>query len=408
MSLGISNVGNENARETHADDERREQDADIARLRRHSWSSLKFASQISSHSPSTNRQASSNPSLQSMITRCQLSSLKPCSIAHESHTMSHTMSVYDVGPRTAILESQLTATVTMRERTARTPCRKKGGEQAVGTERHLGGASVPRYDRVSKCRDPTGLMPPTPPFSPPPHRPVIGWRRAEQQRGRAAAETAERPCGSCALPGRMVGIRRNGGGGGGSGTAYDGLVPLVCLGDWKIGPFRVNEISSPRFAFERDQLAQVPGISDARLFYGIPRECELGKVKGALGLLRYYGDSVKLYGLAQVQAGVTRGNACYAESRNKKGAAYVSTEKNAWQGHINIRINEEMENEYLNDGVEAYKEKREARIKEVRRGNAFYAESRKRKEAAYVSTGKMCGIDMEIWVSLKRWRMNKW
>ncbi|OAD57923.1 Peptidyl-prolyl cis-trans isomerase CWC27 like protein [Eufriesea mexicana] len=85
---------------------------------------------------------------------------------------------------------------------------------------------------------------------------------------------------------------------------------------------------------------------------------------------------------------VRRGNACYAESRNKKGAAYVSTEKNAWQGHINIRIDEEMENEYLNDGVEAYKEKREARMKEVRRGNAYYAESRKRKGAAYVSTEK--------------------
>ncbi|OAD57678.1 Peptidyl-prolyl cis-trans isomerase CWC27 like protein [Eufriesea mexicana] len=45
--------------------------------------------------------------------------------------------------------------------------------------------------------------------------------------------------------------------------------------------------------------------------------------------------------------GVGRGNTYYAESRNKKGAAYVSTEKNAWQGHINLRINEEMENEYL-------------------------------------------------------------
>ncbi|OAD55020.1 Peptidyl-prolyl cis-trans isomerase CWC27 like protein [Eufriesea mexicana] len=41
-----------------------------------------------------------------------------------------------------------------------------------------------------------------------------------------------------------------------------------------------------------------------------------------------------------------------------------------------------------NDGVDAYKENREARMKEVRRGNACYAESRKRKEAAYVSTEK--------------------
>ncbi|OAD47058.1 Peptidyl-prolyl cis-trans isomerase CWC27 like protein [Eufriesea mexicana] len=90
----------------------------------------------------------------------------------------------------------------------------------------------------------------------------------------------------------------------------------------------------------------------------------------------------------RLKEGVRRGNTYCAESRNKKGAAYVSTEKNAWQGYVNIRINEEMENEYLNDGVEAYKEKREARMKAVRRGNAYYAESRKRKEAAYVSTEK--------------------
>ncbi|OAD53730.1 Peptidyl-prolyl cis-trans isomerase CWC27 like protein [Eufriesea mexicana] len=69
-------------------------------------------------------------------------------------------------------------------------------------------------------------------------------------------------------------------------------------------------------------------------------------------------------------------------------AAYVTREKDVWHQHINMSIIEEMENEHLNDGVEAYKEKREARMKAVRRGNAYYAESRKRKEAAYVSTEK--------------------
>ncbi|OAD46941.1 Peptidyl-prolyl cis-trans isomerase CWC27 like protein [Eufriesea mexicana] len=86
--------------------------------------------------------------------------------------------------------------------------------------------------------------------------------------------------------------------------------------------------------------------------------------------------------------GVRRGNTYYAESRNKTGAAHVSTEKNAWQGHVNIRINEEMENEYLNDGVVVHKERGEFPMKAVRRGNACSAESRKRKEAAYVSTEK--------------------
>ncbi|OAD51944.1 hypothetical protein WN48_03860 [Eufriesea mexicana] len=63
-----------------------------------------------------------------------------------------------------------------------------------------------------------------------------------------------------------------------------------------------------------------------------------------------HGNLAQVYRLTEnlnAEAGVRRGNTYYAESRNKKGAAYVSTEKNAWQGHINIRINEEMENEYL-------------------------------------------------------------
>ncbi|OAD53993.1 Peptidyl-prolyl cis-trans isomerase CWC27 like protein [Eufriesea mexicana] len=44
---------------------------------------------------------------------------------------------------------------------------------------------------------------------------------------------------------------------------------------------------------------------------------------------------------------VTRENACYAESRSEKEAAYVSTEKNVWHRHGNMRIIEEMENEQV-------------------------------------------------------------
>ncbi|OAD56327.1 Peptidyl-prolyl cis-trans isomerase CWC27 like protein [Eufriesea mexicana] len=44
---------------------------------------------------------------------------------------------------------------------------------------------------------------------------------------------------------------------------------------------------------------------------------------------------------------VRRRNAQYVESRNMKGAADVSTEKDVWHRHANIRIIEEMENEHL-------------------------------------------------------------
>ncbi|OAD57677.1 Peptidyl-prolyl cis-trans isomerase CWC27 like protein [Eufriesea mexicana] len=44
---------------------------------------------------------------------------------------------------------------------------------------------------------------------------------------------------------------------------------------------------------------------------------------------------------------VSRGNAHYAESRKRKEAAYVSTEKNVWHRHGNMGIIEEMENEQV-------------------------------------------------------------
>ncbi|OAD54038.1 Peptidyl-prolyl cis-trans isomerase CWC27 like protein [Eufriesea mexicana] len=42
-----------------------------------------------------------------------------------------------------------------------------------------------------------------------------------------------------------------------------------------------------------------------------------------------------------------RGNAYHAESRNRKEAAYVSTEKNVWHRHGNLNITKEMENEQV-------------------------------------------------------------
>ncbi|OAD57168.1 Peptidyl-prolyl isomerase cwc27 [Eufriesea mexicana] len=42
-----------------------------------------------------------------------------------------------------------------------------------------------------------------------------------------------------------------------------------------------------------------------------------------------------------------RENAYYVESRNRKGAAYISTEKDVWHEHTDTRIIEEMENEHL-------------------------------------------------------------
>ncbi|OAD52056.1 Peptidyl-prolyl cis-trans isomerase CWC27 like protein [Eufriesea mexicana] len=42
-----------------------------------------------------------------------------------------------------------------------------------------------------------------------------------------------------------------------------------------------------------------------------------------------------------------RGNTYYAESRSCKGAAYVSTEKDVWHRHANMRIFEEMEDEHM-------------------------------------------------------------
>ncbi|OAD57166.1 Peptidyl-prolyl cis-trans isomerase CWC27 like protein [Eufriesea mexicana] len=44
---------------------------------------------------------------------------------------------------------------------------------------------------------------------------------------------------------------------------------------------------------------------------------------------------------------VRRGSAHYVESRNRKGAAYISTEKDVWHEHTDIRIIGEMENEHL-------------------------------------------------------------
>ncbi|OAD55944.1 Peptidyl-prolyl cis-trans isomerase CWC27 like protein [Eufriesea mexicana] len=44
---------------------------------------------------------------------------------------------------------------------------------------------------------------------------------------------------------------------------------------------------------------------------------------------------------------VRRGTTNYVESRNRKEAAYVSTEKELWHRHANMRIIEEMENEHL-------------------------------------------------------------
>ncbi|OAD62649.1 Peptidyl-prolyl cis-trans isomerase CWC27 like protein [Eufriesea mexicana] len=45
--------------------------------------------------------------------------------------------------------------------------------------------------------------------------------------------------------------------------------------------------------------------------------------------------------------GVRRGNAYYAESRSRKEVAYVSTEKNVWHRHGNMRMIEKMENEQV-------------------------------------------------------------
>ncbi|OAD61938.1 Peptidyl-prolyl cis-trans isomerase CWC27 like protein [Eufriesea mexicana] len=51
---------------------------------------------------------------------------------------------------------------------------------------------------------------------------------------------------------------------------------------------------------------------------------------------------------AEVQIKASRrGNAYNAELRNKKEAAYVSTEKNVWHQHENMRIIEEIENEQV-------------------------------------------------------------
>ncbi|OAD57522.1 Peptidyl-prolyl cis-trans isomerase CWC27 like protein [Eufriesea mexicana] len=44
---------------------------------------------------------------------------------------------------------------------------------------------------------------------------------------------------------------------------------------------------------------------------------------------------------------VRRGNAHYVELRNRKGVAYISTEKDVWHEHTDIRIIEEMENEHM-------------------------------------------------------------
>ncbi|OAD53963.1 Peptidyl-prolyl cis-trans isomerase CWC27 like protein [Eufriesea mexicana] len=46
---------------------------------------------------------------------------------------------------------------------------------------------------------------------------------------------------------------------------------------------------------------------------------------------------------------VRRGNAYYVKSRNRKGAAYVSTEKDVCRGHANIRITEGKENGHLDE-----------------------------------------------------------
>lgn len=64
------------------------------------------------HSPSTNRQANSNPNLQSMITARQLYSLNCLRWYFTSLTQCHTHSVDEVNSRTTIPRSQMNMTVT--------------------------------------------------------------------------------------------------------------------------------------------------------------------------------------------------------------------------------------------------------------------------------------------------------
>ncbi|OAD55648.1 Peptidyl-prolyl cis-trans isomerase CWC27 like protein [Eufriesea mexicana] len=48
-----------------------------------------------------------------------------------------------------------------------------------------------------------------------------------------------------------------------------------------------------------------------------------------------------------VQIIAVRRETAYVESGNRKAAEYISTERDVWQGHANIRIMEEMENEQV-------------------------------------------------------------
>ncbi|OAD52644.1 Peptidyl-prolyl cis-trans isomerase CWC27 like protein [Eufriesea mexicana] len=74
------------------------------------------------------------------------------------------------------------------------------------------------------------------------------------------------------------------------------------------------------------------------------------KEKELVYCLHYnYNDGAEVYKekrQIRVKA-VRRGSAHYVESRNRKGAAYISTEKDVWHEHTDIRIIEEMENEHL-------------------------------------------------------------